>query len=374
MGAGNSAVVVDLPRWGPMLSPRVPHHVPIPGPRMERETPGQRPRPNYGHPQVDYADIVDYIVSILRASSRGIRQHRNTPRRLGALLAMAVLGAMLAVVPSTAHAEHEEDYSTNYPILEFNSTAGKPYWASPRWDSLTKATGGGTGGDGYYYTQKGTTDYVDYSLGNMQHGRYSLSVFVPRTDRNVWGRGATRPPTATRVVYKIWQKRVVEGPDGVEHPDGDWHVAHKVTLNQKKASQKNWDWSCSKCSNRYELRGETVIRVQIEESSSGRVALDSIHLRHRSLNEGQAELIEAAAGEIPKSECKTWVDWTLGLIFTAVGAVIGAIGAAVISVGSAGTLTAVGIAAALAWFAYSKVLQDKISEPAFHLACSATAR
>ena len=52
MGAGNSAVVVDLPRWGPMLSPRVPNLVPIPGPRMERETPGQRPRPNYGHPQV----------------------------------------------------------------------------------------------------------------------------------------------------------------------------------------------------------------------------------------------------------------------------------------------------------------------------------
>ena len=50
MGAGNSAVVVDLPRMGPMLSPREPHHVPIPGPRMERETPGQRPRPNYGHP------------------------------------------------------------------------------------------------------------------------------------------------------------------------------------------------------------------------------------------------------------------------------------------------------------------------------------
>ena len=34
-----------------MLSPRVPNLVPIPGPRMERETPGQRPRPNYGHPQ-----------------------------------------------------------------------------------------------------------------------------------------------------------------------------------------------------------------------------------------------------------------------------------------------------------------------------------
>ena len=51
VGAGNSAVVVDLPRSGPMLSPRVPNLVPIPGPRMERETPGQRPRPNCGHPQ-----------------------------------------------------------------------------------------------------------------------------------------------------------------------------------------------------------------------------------------------------------------------------------------------------------------------------------
>ena len=55
MGAGNSAVVVDLPRWGPMLSPRVPNLVPIPGPRMERVTPGQRPRPNYGHPQAPLA-------------------------------------------------------------------------------------------------------------------------------------------------------------------------------------------------------------------------------------------------------------------------------------------------------------------------------
>ena len=50
VGAGNSAVVVDLSRCGPMLSPRVPNHVPIPGPRMERVTPGQRPRPHYGHP------------------------------------------------------------------------------------------------------------------------------------------------------------------------------------------------------------------------------------------------------------------------------------------------------------------------------------
>ena len=55
VGAGNSAVVVDLPRCGPMLSPRVPNLVPIPGPRMERETPGQRPRPNYGHPHASEA-------------------------------------------------------------------------------------------------------------------------------------------------------------------------------------------------------------------------------------------------------------------------------------------------------------------------------
>ena len=49
VGAGNSVVVVDLPRWGPMLSPRVTNLVPIPSPRMERETPGRRPRPHFGH-------------------------------------------------------------------------------------------------------------------------------------------------------------------------------------------------------------------------------------------------------------------------------------------------------------------------------------
>ena len=43
VGAGNSAVVVDLPRWGPMLSPRVPILVPIPGPRMERGNPWSVP-------------------------------------------------------------------------------------------------------------------------------------------------------------------------------------------------------------------------------------------------------------------------------------------------------------------------------------------
>ena len=67
MGAGNSAVVVDLPRWGPMLSPRVPNLVPIPGPRMERETPGQRPRPNYGHPQATAADFMAGPLSVTTA-------------------------------------------------------------------------------------------------------------------------------------------------------------------------------------------------------------------------------------------------------------------------------------------------------------------
>ena len=62
MGAGNSAVVVDLPRCGPMLSPRVPNLVPIPGPWMQRETPGQRPRPNYGHPHLVYRISYRFLV------------------------------------------------------------------------------------------------------------------------------------------------------------------------------------------------------------------------------------------------------------------------------------------------------------------------
>ena len=51
VGAGNSAVVVDLPRCGPMLVLvyRISYRFLVP--RIERETPGQRPRPNYGHPQ-----------------------------------------------------------------------------------------------------------------------------------------------------------------------------------------------------------------------------------------------------------------------------------------------------------------------------------
>ena len=41
--------------------------VPIPGPRMERETPGQRPRPNYGHPQAD----TDRVFVVLKGPRRG---------------------------------------------------------------------------------------------------------------------------------------------------------------------------------------------------------------------------------------------------------------------------------------------------------------
>ena len=69
VGARNSAVVVDLSRCGPMLSPRAPNLVPTPGPRMERETPGQRPRPNYGHPQVHF-----------QANLRGFLRHRSPPQ------------------------------------------------------------------------------------------------------------------------------------------------------------------------------------------------------------------------------------------------------------------------------------------------------
>ena len=80
MGARNSAVVVDLPRCGPMLSPRVPNLVPIPGPRIERETPGQRPRSNYGHPQAASAAWLlsraeaasSSIIESVRPSARGL--------------------------------------------------------------------------------------------------------------------------------------------------------------------------------------------------------------------------------------------------------------------------------------------------------------
>ena len=80
VGAGNSAVVVDLPRCGPMLSPRVPNLVPIPGPWMQRETPGQRPRPNYGHPQARNAalcigDIAGQVTLIRRYCADLLASH-----------------------------------------------------------------------------------------------------------------------------------------------------------------------------------------------------------------------------------------------------------------------------------------------------------
>ena len=80
VGAGNSAVVVDLPRWGPMLSPRVPNLVPIPGPRKERETPGQRPRPNYGHPHAGTTlPTAASPTSAATSISRSDRPRRPTP-------------------------------------------------------------------------------------------------------------------------------------------------------------------------------------------------------------------------------------------------------------------------------------------------------
>ena len=80
VGARNSAVVVDLPRCGPMLSPRVPNLVPIPGPRMERETPGQRPRPNYGHPHAGTTlPTAASPTSAATSISRSDRPRRPTP-------------------------------------------------------------------------------------------------------------------------------------------------------------------------------------------------------------------------------------------------------------------------------------------------------
>ena len=67
-----------------MLSPRVPNLGPIPGPRVERETPGQRPRPNYGHPQgrpgpprgYNFMDILVAEIAVFLHVSR-FHAHRN---------------------------------------------------------------------------------------------------------------------------------------------------------------------------------------------------------------------------------------------------------------------------------------------------------
>ena len=57
-----------LPRWGPMLSPRVPNLVPIPGPRMERETPRQRRRPNCGHLHVTVTQTAADLLAALHGA------------------------------------------------------------------------------------------------------------------------------------------------------------------------------------------------------------------------------------------------------------------------------------------------------------------
>ena len=64
-----------------MLSPRVPHHVPIAGPRMERETPGQRPRPNYGHPQARLGRASAAAIAPSKLRSASVSSGRSTCRR-----------------------------------------------------------------------------------------------------------------------------------------------------------------------------------------------------------------------------------------------------------------------------------------------------
>ena len=84
MGAENSVVVVDLPRCGPMLSPRVPNLVPIPGARMERETAGQRPRSNCGHPQATALAVIEQVTPAVSATTPTVlnrvwRRHMHEP-------------------------------------------------------------------------------------------------------------------------------------------------------------------------------------------------------------------------------------------------------------------------------------------------------
>ena len=83
MGAGNSAVVVDLPRWGPMLSPRVPNLVPIPGPRWSAQP-------------------------LVSAHDRVLGTHApavDDPARIAVALLVAVLASASLTVPAPADAQ-----------------------------------------------------------------------------------------------------------------------------------------------------------------------------------------------------------------------------------------------------------------------------
>ena len=104
VGAGNSAVVVDLPRCGPMLSPCVPNLVPIPGPWMERETPGQRPRPNYGHPQGE-GTAVEYLAYLRNLDLPDPKELLAHPAKFGELRRTDQQFAALDAVVAAAAAD-----------------------------------------------------------------------------------------------------------------------------------------------------------------------------------------------------------------------------------------------------------------------------
>ena len=78
-------MVVDLRRCGPTLSPRVPNLVPIPGSRMERETPGQRPRPNWAPAEWNPGAERSPLLATLRSGPGGdysVAAMITVPRRV----------------------------------------------------------------------------------------------------------------------------------------------------------------------------------------------------------------------------------------------------------------------------------------------------
>jgi len=264
---------------------------------------------------------------------------------------------MLALAPASAHADHS-GYAVAHEIGGFSRKPGLPSYSVP--DNLHTGGHGHTGGDGYRYSWKGRTDYADYWIGNMNEGRYSISIRIP--SQGSWiERPATRHPTATRVRYEVWQKRLVDengNPDQRNGtPTGDWYVKDSFNIDQLKAWDNGWLWTCY-CSERYELFGPTVIRVDFNDSSTGRITLDAINVRHRSFTQRQVDLAEAAGAEFDRSDCRGWLEETLGVVLAIAGALI-------TGFLTGGAAWAVAIGAAV-WAIYDTVLQDQIRKLTKH--------
>lgn len=285
---------------------------------------------------------------------------RHRPRAVGcALLATALVAAILAVSPTTAYGDHS-GADVAHRISGFDEKKGLPSYAVPGDVSLSSGDAGQTGGDGYRYSDNERHAYADYWISNnVREGHYNILIRIPAKDGGLFDAPASHPPTAKKVHYKVWQRHEPYWEGG---PWGDWYVKYDFTINQKNAYDKEWKW-VRKCAlppqgcdlaRTYELNGPTVIRVSFEDSSSGRITLDEIWVKHQSFTTRQVELAEAASAEFDRSDCRGWWEETIGAALAIAGALItGAL--------TAGSGWAIAIGAAV-WFAYQQTLQHAIKQ------------